>query len=207
MSPVLTTFLFEAANFLVLAAALGWFFFNPVRQALADRSARLLAEEQQAAEKLADAKRAEHETAVAKANLQQELNAIRQRELATAHAQTEKVLTEGRQAAERELEVSRRQAASMAETQLNRLAHAVAFAAAESVGHLLEQLQGATIHEALLHSACEQLRKLPRDELASVKVESARPLTQAERSALEDAMGAASVDYRSAEGLGVGVRV
>ena len=41
MSPTLTTFLFEAANFLVLAAVLGWLFFKPVRQALADHRAGL----------------------------------------------------------------------------------------------------------------------------------------------------------------------
>jgi F0F1-type ATP synthase membrane subunit b/b' len=202
-----TTFLFEAANFLVLAAVLGWLFFNPVRQALADRSSRLAAEEQQASEKLTDANRVEQEIAAAKASLREELNEMRQRELAATHAECERITEETREAANRELESSRRQAALMTETQLNRLAQAVAFAAAETLGHLLEQLRGPDIDEALLKSACDQLRQLPHDDLAKVKVESARPLTEVERTTLEDAMDAASVDYRSAESLGVGLRV
>ncbi|NJN47909.1 MAG: hypothetical protein HC808_17125, partial [Candidatus Competibacteraceae bacterium] len=49
----MATFLFEAANFLVLAGVLGWLFFKPVRQALIDRQVKFEADAVQAAEKLA----------------------------------------------------------------------------------------------------------------------------------------------------------
>ena len=37
MSPTVTTFLFEAANFLTLAPLLGWLFFQPVSDAIQGR--------------------------------------------------------------------------------------------------------------------------------------------------------------------------
>ena len=40
MNETLATFLFEVANFLVLAVVLAWLFFNPVRKVLADRQAK-----------------------------------------------------------------------------------------------------------------------------------------------------------------------
>ncbi len=45
MSSALANFLFEAANFLLLAAALGWLLFKPVRRALDAERARHAREE------------------------------------------------------------------------------------------------------------------------------------------------------------------
>ena len=57
VSPSLTTFLFEAANFLLLAAVLGWIFFRPVRAAIERRRAALETERRDGERARADAER------------------------------------------------------------------------------------------------------------------------------------------------------
>ncbi len=177
MPPALTTFLFEAANFLVLAAVLGWLFFKPVRKVLAERRAQFEAESDQAARKLAEAEKTQLEIESDRANLQAELNDLRKRELETARAQAEQILADARAAAERNIEMSRRQAAQMSDAKQQALAEASATAAAETVGHLLQQIGGPDLQAALISSACQQLHSLPPGEIAPVKVESSQPLT------------------------------
>ena len=209
MSPTLTTFLFEAANFLVLAAVLSWLFFQPIRQALADRRSGLASEEKQASEKLAEAQQLQQQIAAAHAHLQVELNELRTRELEMARKKADQLLADARAAAERALEVSRRQAVRMSDTQRDTLAEVAAAAAAESVDQLLRRIGGPDVHAALIQSACRQLRAVSRDDLSPVKVESAQSLSPQDRAALDEAMGSAAqtADYRTVEELGVGVRI
>jgi F0F1-type ATP synthase membrane subunit b/b' len=209
VSPTLTTFLFEAANFLLLAAALGWFFFRPVRQALADRRGKFEAEAQQAAAKLAEAESMQRTIAAAHEHLQQELNELRAREQQAARAQADRLLADARLAADRERELVRRQTAQLSDLQREALAQVAAAAAAAAVGELLERISGPDLEAALIRSACDQLRNLPGDALAPVKVESARPLDAAQRAELEAILGPAAVgaEFRTAEGLGAGLRI
>lgn len=209
MSPTVTTFLFEAANFLVLAGVLGWLFFKPIRQAIGERAARIASEAAEAEEKLAEAKQAEQVVATAKSNLQKELNELRSQALESARAEARDILEEARDQAQRELEMTRRQAQSLTESQWNRLAHAVASASAETVGQLLGQLDGPDLETLLLKSACLRLGELPKDGLAPVQIESARPLTETETSNLNRALGSASASatYRVVTHLGTGLRV
>jgi len=58
LSATWVTFLFEAANFLLLAAVLGWLFFRPVRDALERRRSELESEQRAATEARAEAERA-----------------------------------------------------------------------------------------------------------------------------------------------------
>lgn len=209
MSPTLTTFLFEAANFLVLAGMLGWLFFQPVRQALADRHAKFEADAVQATQKLAEAEKVQQDIDAARANLQTELNALRTRELEAARRQANHILADAHATAERERETSRRQAARMSDTQRDTLAEVAAAAAAETVGRLLEQIDGPDLQAALIESACQQLGALPQDALAPVKIESAQPLSPQQRTALENALGPAAdgADFRTVDGLKAGVRI
>ncbi|MCA9142649.1 MAG: F0F1 ATP synthase subunit delta [Planctomycetaceae bacterium] len=209
MSPTLTTFLFEAVNFIVLTAVLGWLFFKPVRQALSERRAKFEAETQQAAQKLAEAERMQRDIDATRANLQAELNELRSRELESVRRQAEQILTEARIAAERQREISRRQAAQMSETQRDTLAEVAATAAAETVGRLFEQIGGPELQSALIESACQQLRSLPQRTIAPVKIESALPLSPEQLAALNDALGpaASGADFRTVDGLGAGVRI
>jgi F0F1-type ATP synthase membrane subunit b/b' len=205
----LTTFLFEAANFLVLAAVLGWLFFKPVRKALADRRAKFEADTLQAADKLAEAAKTQQDIDVIRANLQAELNELRTRELEAARRRAEQILADARTAAEREREMSRRQAARMSDKQRDTLAEVSATAAAETVGRLLEQIRGPELQSALIESACKQLGSLPPDALRPVKIETGQPLSPEQLAALNSALGpaAAAADFRTVDGLGAGVRI
>ncbi|MEZ5583355.1 MAG: hypothetical protein R3F37_11940 [Candidatus Competibacteraceae bacterium] len=211
MSPTWATFLFEAANFLVLAGVLGWLFFKPVRQALADQRAKFEADAVLAAEKLATAEQAQQEIEATRTNLQSELTALRTRELEAARRQAEQILAEARAAAEREREISHRQAARMADRLRDRLAEVSAIAAAETVGCLLKQIggSGSNLHSALIESACQQLGSLPPNALLPVTVESAEPLSPEHLAALHSALGPAAdaADFRTVDGLGAGVRI
>jgi F0F1-type ATP synthase membrane subunit b/b' len=77
VSPTWSTFLFEMANFLLLAAVLGWLFFRPVRDALEKRRAGLEAEDREAAEKLAEAERLRAEAADRRSELEASLATLR----------------------------------------------------------------------------------------------------------------------------------
>jgi F0F1-type ATP synthase membrane subunit b/b' len=203
------TFLFEAANFLVLAAVLGWIFFKPIRQALADRGARLIAEDQQADAKLADANRIQQDIIEARSGLQRELDDLRNEKLEAVRSEADQIIADARATADRELEASRRQAARLSETEQARIAQAAVFAAAETVGRLLRQIASPELHTALLRSACQQLHALPQDRLKPVTVETAEPFGSEDRAVLDEALGpaAAGADVRTNTDLGVGVRV
>lgn len=209
MSPTLTTFLFEAANFLVLAALLGWLFFDPIRQALAARRARFEADAQEAADQLAAARQTKAEIDAAQANLHAELERLRIRELDAARQRAEQIVADARAAAEREYERSRQQAAHISQTERDQVAKAAAAAAAKTVEQLLTQIQSADLQSALVASACEQLRALSPASLVPVCVESSAPLSVESRAAIEGALGdsASSAEFRTAEDLGGGVRI
>jgi F-type H+-transporting ATPase subunit b len=204
-----TTFLFEAANFLVMAAALSWIFFKPVRQALADRRTELASQEQQAAEKLAEAERTERAVAEARSQLQQELDAQREETLRAAQQQAEQVLADAKSAAQREWEANRRRVTRLTESQRTRLARAAAGAVAQTVGELLRQIESPELQNALLRSACQQLRTLDSLALAPVQVETAQPLSAEERARLDEALGPAAktAEIRTSNQLQVGVRI
>lgn len=209
MSPTFITFLFEAANFVVLALVLGWLFFKPVRQALDDRRARFEADSVRASEKLAAAEKTLQEIEATRDNLQAELNELRTRELDAARQQADQILCDVRAVAERECQMSRREAARMSETQRDTLATVAAHAAADTVGQLFEQIGGPELQSALIESAAQQIRSLPQGTLAPVKVESAQPLSSAQLEVLTNALGSAAedTDFRTIEGLGAGVRI
>ncbi|MCA9214102.1 MAG: ATP synthase F0 subunit B [Planctomycetales bacterium] len=209
MSPTVTTFLFEAANFLALAAAMGWLFFKPVRQALLDRQAKFESDNLQATQKLADAEKVQNEANAIRANLQTELNGLRASELEAARRQADKILTEARSVAQREREMSQRQAARISETQRDTLAEVAAVAAAETIGRFLTQIGGPNLQSALIESACQQLRSLSHDSLAPVTVESTQPLLPERVASIKNALGPAgeAAEFRTVENLGDGIRV
>jgi F0F1-type ATP synthase membrane subunit b/b' len=206
VSPTLANFLFEAANFLVLAAGLGWLLFKPVRRALAAESARH-------AQIAADAERARAEAAAlaqdarkTRDSAMQQADAERAEIIAAAQREAARMLEETRaaQAAERqnfarELEASRRaQGIAMADT-LGRIATA-------AVAKLLSTIDAPALDVALARAAASELSGLSLPVRASAVVESARPLAAEARRALEDLLGP-TFEARIVPDLGAGVRV
>ncbi len=209
MSATLTTFLFEAANFLVLTAALGWLFFQPVRKSIADFRTKFESDNQQAAQKLAEAESLRQAIQAEKEALLAELSARRTNELAGIKAQADKLLAEARVAADRERERSLVEAARLSDTQRDTLATVAATVAAESVEHLLEQIGGPDLQSALIHSACLQIVQWASSSLAPVKIESSQPLSALQMTEVKKALGSAgeTADFRIVDNVGVGVRI
>lgn len=206
MSPGLANFLFEAANFVVLAAGLGWVLFKPVRRALdAERERhdkeRLEAEKlREEAETLAERARTSREQA------EQELEAERKKVLEAARNEATELIEDARKRASGERQALREELDAMRAAQTAALSSRVGEVAAQAVRALLEHLPGPSLDLALVEAACKQLETLPASARRDAVVESARSLDTQARSRLQRALGA-PVSERVVPELGAGVRV
>ncbi len=209
MSPPLTTFLFEAANFLVLAGVLTWLLFRPVRSAIEKRRESIAREHQQAAEKLADADRMRAEIAERLNQLDEELRAQRETAKKEAGEEAERIVAETREAAERERAALKRQMAYLEHARVERLSNIIAATTGQAVGRLLQDIADSDLDEALLKEGRSRLASFNGKKIAPVIVESARKLTDEERINLQNALKEAgqTIEFRVAEELKVGLRI
>ncbi|MEZ4337277.1 MAG: hypothetical protein R3B82_11680 [Sandaracinaceae bacterium] len=208
MSPTLANFVFaEAINFALLAAALGWSAFSPVRRALdAEASATRRPSPRPRPCASGGRRRPRPRHARSADALEATLEARRRDVLAAADAQAAALVEEARaarakerRALDEELETARAASARANAETLGRVA-------AEAVRRLLDALAGPSLDAALVRAACEELRALPAEERRAATVESARALDAESRQRLEEVLGA-SVAERRVEDLGAGVRV
>jgi F0F1-type ATP synthase membrane subunit b/b' len=209
VSPTLTTFLFEAANFLVLAGALAWLFFRPVRDALERRRAEQQEQADDAAEKLAEAERMRSEIEQKRTSLEQQLEQQREQSQAAADRQAAQILHDARKTARRESQVAKRRLAHLERSQREHLARVIAETTGVTIDHLLRQIAHPDLDHVLTAVACREIRSFDGNSLAPVRVESAHPLDQADLDALLAALGAAgeSAEFHVIEDLGMGLRV
>jgi F-type H+-transporting ATPase subunit b len=206
MSPWLANFLFEMVNFLLLAAALGWLLFKPVRQTLEAESKEHAQLEAEAQQRHAEADALLTQTQAAFRQARADIERQRSELLAAVHKEAEQIRenAERKVAAERktneqDLEAARHEEAS-------RLTATVGSMAAEAVRRLLLSLDGPALDVALVRGACDQLRALPRKVRASAVVETARPLSPDGRRLLSETLGS-DFEERTASELGAGIRV
>jgi len=210
LTPSWATFLFEAANFLLLAALLGWIFFRPVRGALERRRAALAAEEHEAAEKRDAAERALADAAARRTELESSLAALREHVREEAERERAKLLDAAREQAQRERETLKTELAALRRGQVSRIAGDAAAAAREIVVRLLERIDGPELEQALLRAARAELARLAAaGPVAPVIVESARGLEPALLQDLARAAGVADAELseRRVPGLGGGMRI
>ncbi len=209
MSPAITTFLFEAANFLVLAGVLTWLLFRPVRSAIEQRRDAIAREGQQAAERLAEADRMRAEIADRLAKLDEELRAQREASRQNAALESERILAETREAAERERAALKRQMAYLDHARMERLSNIIAAATGQAVGRLLQDIADSNLDKALLNEGRCRLESINGKAIAPVLIESARKLSDEERSSLQNAikMPGQTIEFRVAEELKVGLRI
>ena len=209
MSPALTTFLFEVANFFVLAAVLAWLFFKPVRAAIESRRAALKKETDDAAAKLAEADRLRTELKQRLADQDRELEQHRTQAINASEQQAKEILTTAREAAGREFDIARQRLVHLEQSQLEFLGRAVAETAGAAISRLLAQLAQPDLEHVLMAAACRELQAFEGNSLAPVRVESARLLHDAERSLLIAALGSAgnSAEFCVVDGLGPGLRI
>jgi len=210
VSATWATFLFEAANFLLLAAVLGWLFFRPIRAALERRRGEL-ADEQRAA---VDARsRAEHvleEARARRSELEESLAELRERTQREAEAERDRLVESARAQMQRERDTLKQELLAQRRTQGRSLVTDAAFAVKEIVERLLGQIAGPDLERSLLGAASRQLEELRRaGPLTPVVIESASPLSEAAVAALAEAAGVApsGVARRVDPELVVGLRV
>ncbi|MEX1365557.1 MAG: hypothetical protein AB1Z98_20685 [Nannocystaceae bacterium] len=206
MSPALADFLFEAANFLVLAAVLGWLLFRPVRKALAAEREQHDGLEQRASALRTEAEVLTEQARAAKARLSAELEAERAERRAAAQREASE-LQQAARARARELRATREhEEEAHQRAALDRLADAVGDVAARSVLRLLEVLDGPALDLALVRGTCDALEAWPMAQRQPATVESARPLEPEAQRRLRDVLGEPLV-LRVVPELIAGVRV
>lgn len=209
MSTALTTFLFEAANFLLLATVLAWLFFRPVQAAVERRRAALQQEAAESASRLADAERQQAEIASQWTRLEEDLEKRRKKAQEEASQQADQILSEAREAAQREEEAATQRLAQLESAQQVRLGRVIAETAATAVDHLLRRISGPELDRALFAAVCQELEACAGTSLAPVRVESSSALDEADQAALLAALGTAadSAVFQVTEDLGTGLRV
>jgi F0F1-type ATP synthase membrane subunit b/b' len=210
VSATWVTFLFEAANFLLLAAVLGWLFFRPVRDALERRRSELEGEQRAAADARAEAERALQDARARRSELEDSLEELRRRVQREAENERERFIEAARAQAQRERETLKEELVSLRRAQARSLARDAAFAAREIVERLLEEMQGPDLEHSLLRAACRELEKLRASgPLAPVVIESVRTLDDAALAALAEAAGVVAADaaHRVDADLVAGLRV
>jgi F-type H+-transporting ATPase subunit b len=195
VSTAWVTFLFEAANFLLLAAVLGWLFFRPVRDALERRRADLESERRAAEEAHAQAEREARDARAKRAELEGSLEELRERVQREAEAERERLVEAARAQMQRERETLKEELVAQRRAQARSLARDAAFAAREIVVRLLGEVEGPDLEHALLRAACAELEGLRSSgPLAPVVVESARALETEAIATLAQAAGVAAAD-------------
>lgn len=209
MSTTLTTFIFEAVNFLILAGVLGWLLFKPVRRALAERRAAYEEQAKDSADKLAEAERIRSEISEKRAHLDEELDTMREQIRAAAEQEAERIRSEARKSAEHEQEALKQKLSTLEHAQLETLAAAIAAAARQVVERFLDELEGPELDACLVRAACRELNRMDGKQPGSVLVESAHAVDDAAKAMLREALGDAmdTAEFRVVPTLGAGLRV
>jgi F0F1-type ATP synthase membrane subunit b/b' len=209
VSPSLTTFLFEAANFITLAALLAWLFFKPVRKVIEDQRAKAKTQEDEAAQKLSEAERGRQEIELQHKSLAAELEHMHAEARETAKQESDTLLAATRAQLERERAALKRDGLHIEKAQTAKLAHALASVAHATLKRFFEQMEGPELEQLLLTAACRELTTISNHAVGPVTIESAAPLDIEAKRLIESAMGAPqkTSDFRVVPELVAGVRI
>lgn len=213
MSASWVTFVFEAANFLVLAALLGRLFFRPVRDALERRRAELEGEREAARRVREEAEAALAEARAQRAELEASLESLRQRGREQVGRERDALVADARAQMQRERERLDQELALRRRSEASSLARDAVSVAREIVERILATIDGPGLEQALLAAACRELAahraQAGTGVLEPVGVESARALDRDARAALAASVGLIpeAIEWRDAPELLAGLRV
>lgn len=206
MSTTLANFLFEVANFLLLAAGLGWLLFKPIRKALDAERQRHQQQDEESRRQRAEAESWTAEVRDARRRAERELDDHRKELLAAAQSEAAALLDEAKAARRAERRALEDELATLREGETQALAEAVGRLAAGAVRELLDVLPGPSLDLALVRAACRELGSLPAAARSSAVVECARPLEAEARTLLRSTLGG-PLEARVVEELGAGIRI
>lgn len=209
MSPTVTTFLFELANFVLLAVLLGWLLFKPVRSVLQTRQAVEKRQTEELAARAAESDRQRSDLDQRHRAFEDEIAELRRKHIAAADQEAAVIVTHAHDAVERERDAVKRGLAHLEHAQVERLSAAVAAATRESIVRLLTTLNAPDLDASLAQAACRQLEGLQGSALGPVLIESARPLADSTHAAIATALraDAPSAEFRVVPDLGAGLRI
>lgn len=204
MSTTLANFIFETVNFLLLAAALGWVLYKPVRHALDAEQERRDRDEQERSRLLLEAQTAAREAQSTREAAARESTERREEVLASARREAEQLLEQAKQARAAERRSFESELASARAAQALEWADLIGRIASVSVSRLLETIRGPALDSGLVHAACAELARL--EDRGGALVESASPLEATDRARLA-ALLPGGFEDRTAPELIAGVRV
>jgi F-type H+-transporting ATPase subunit b len=210
VSPSLATFLFEVANFLLLAAVLGWLFFRPVRDALERRRAALEEQRREAIRQLAEAERRVAKFEARRREFEDSLRAVRAQVRREAEAEGARIVEAAREQAQREHDLVKAELPALRRSHASALAADAAAAAREVLVRLFQHIEGPDLDLALMRAACRELAGLAKGgDLAPGVCETATPLEGEARDLLSASLGPAAGDfqYRVVPELVAGARI
>jgi len=210
VSPSWATFLFETANFLLLAALLGWAFFRPVRAMLERQRASLDAERREAEASRGEAQRQLAEAQKLRAELEASLSGLRERGRQEAEHEAAHLLDGARDQARRERQALEAELGALRRGEAHARSLDSVRAAREVVVRLLARIGGPDVESALQRAACRELAELAAGgRLDPVIVEAPRSLETEAIAALAEAAGIAPdrVGQRIVPELVAGVRI
>lgn len=209
MSPTVTTFLFEATNFLLLAGLLGWLLFKPVRTVLQARRAEEKRQVEALAARVAESDGQRADLDQRRRAFEEEIAGLRRSHIAAANRDAAAIVAHAHDSVQRERDLVKRGLAQLEHAQVERLSAAVAAATRASVVRLLTTLGGTDLDASLAQGACRQLEGLQGRALGPVLIESARPLADSVHAAIAAALNghARSTEFRVVPDLGAGLRI
>lgn len=206
MSPALANFLFEAVNFLLLAAALGWILFRPVRAALDREQQRQATHDDEQARLREEAESLRNEARAVRTNAEHEAAARRDELLAAASREADRIVAAARRDAANEQRAFEAELANRQAGEAAALTDTLARITADSVRRMLANLAGPDLDAALVRAACAEIEQLPSASRSGALVESARRLDPGSHELLEHAL-ASPFEQRVVGELGAGVRI
>lgn len=210
MSATWATFLFEAANFLVLAAVLGRFFFRPLRAAVEQRRSQMQEEQRSARQAHEEALRLQDIARKERSDLQSSLDTLRAEMRRDVERERQELLASARAQIDRERAAQRDEGLAARRARLRSSAQDTARVAREVVVGLLAEIGGPDLEGALLRRATREIASLRElGPLPPVVVESATDLDADAVSMLAEAAGipAGELKHHRTADLVAGVRV
>ncbi len=211
MNENLTTFLYELVNFVAFALLLGWVFVKPIRRLLDEQAAKDARLEQTAQQHLAEAAQLRQRLLDDRQKFNQEMEHQRQAMLTETKQDVTNLLEKASQTIATQREHLSRETLQIQQEQLAELARVVASASRQAVEFLLKQIDGPPLGDALIESACQQLKRSQPVSSDRMTVESADELGETARQEIATAAGRAEtnslIDFRVDQDLLGGIRI
>lgn len=211
MNEYLVTFLYELANFAVFAILLAWIFVKPIRRMLDKQSAKDKQLSESAKQHLADADQLRQQLQEDRQRFSHEMEQQRKSLLQESQQQAAELLANAKRQIEKQREQLQTETLQYQQSQVSEIADTVADVSGQAVAMLLQQINGPSLENAFVDSACRELQKTDLNSSSKISVESAEELSDSIRQQIASATGRNStngqLEFRVNPELAGGLRI